>query len=160
MLTLLRVIIGCKPIVSSEVRKYKQVNLSRYAMEAPSGRGSIAPTRSWPRRLIGVSGQRHAPAELYPPPPQERTPGTHWTGGWVGLEAGLDTKGWGKILCLCRGSNLFRPVCTQDTILTEPPQLSSPPYCWFQIFQSSFGSHVHCTDNKIHKFHVFVICSS
>jgi hypothetical protein len=28
-----------------------------------------------------VSGQRHSPAALYP---QERTPGTHWTGGWVG----------------------------------------------------------------------------
>jgi hypothetical protein len=36
----------------------------------------------------GVSGQRHAPAALYP---LEITPGTHWTGGWVGPRAGLDT---------------------------------------------------------------------
>jgi hypothetical protein len=41
-------------------------------------------------------------------PPWERTPGTHWTGGWVGPRAGLDTEVRGKILCLCRGSNLNR----------------------------------------------------
>jgi hypothetical protein len=52
---------------------------------------------------MGVSGQRHAPAAIY-------TPGTHCTGGWVGLRAGLDTEARGKILCLCRGSNLERPV--------------------------------------------------
>jgi len=33
-----------------------------------------------------VSGQQHTPAALYP---LER-PGTHFTGGWVGLRAGLD----------------------------------------------------------------------
>jgi hypothetical protein len=38
--------------------------------------------------LDAVSGQRHAPAALYP---RERTPGTHCTGGWVGPRAGLDT---------------------------------------------------------------------
>jgi hypothetical protein len=31
--------------------------------------------------------------------PGERTPGTHWTGGWVGPRAGLDTEDRGKILC-------------------------------------------------------------
>jgi len=36
-----------------------------------------------------VRGQRHAPAAPYP---QER-PGTHCTGGWVGLRAGLDMYG-------------------------------------------------------------------
>jgi hypothetical protein len=39
-----------------------------------------------------------------------KTPGTHCTGGWVGPRAGLDTKVRGKILCLCQGSNLDRPV--------------------------------------------------
>jgi hypothetical protein len=38
---------------------------------------------------MGVSGQRHAPAALYP---GERTPGTHCTGGWVGPRAGLDAE--------------------------------------------------------------------
>ena len=37
----------------------------------------------------GVRGQRHAPAAPYP---RER-PGTHCTGGWVGLRAGLDWRG-------------------------------------------------------------------
>jgi hypothetical protein len=45
--------------------------------------------------------------------PQERTPGTHWTGGWVGLRAGLDTEAREKILLLFRGSNPDRPVCSQ-----------------------------------------------
>jgi hypothetical protein len=35
-------------------------------MEALEGRGDIAPTHSRPRRYMGVSGQRHAPAALYP----------------------------------------------------------------------------------------------
>jgi hypothetical protein len=56
---------------------------------------------------MGVSGQRHAPTALYP---RERTPGTHWTGGWVGPRAGLDTEAREKILCPNRGSNLDRPV--------------------------------------------------
>jgi hypothetical protein len=58
--------------------------------------------------LDGVSGQRHAPAALYP---RERTPGTNWTGGWVDFRAGLDTEARGKIPCPCRGSNPVRPVC-------------------------------------------------
>jgi hypothetical protein len=45
--------------------------------------------------LDGVSGQRHAPAELYS---RERTAGTHCTGGWVDPRAGLDTEARGKIL--------------------------------------------------------------
>jgi hypothetical protein len=57
---------------------------------------------------MGVSGQRHAPAALLPP--GERTPGTHCTGGWVGLRAGLDTEARGKIRCPCRGSNPDLPV--------------------------------------------------
>jgi hypothetical protein len=48
--------------------------------------------------LDGVSGQRHAPAALYP---RERTPSTHRTGGWVGLRAGLDTEVRREIPCLC-----------------------------------------------------------
>jgi hypothetical protein len=52
---------------------------------------------------MGVSGQRHAPAALYP---LGKSPGTHWIGGWVGLRAGLDAGAGRKILCPCRGSNL------------------------------------------------------
>jgi hypothetical protein len=42
---------------------------------------------------MGLSGQRDAPAVLSP---RERIPGTHWTGGWVGLRAGMDTEARGK----------------------------------------------------------------
>ena len=40
--------------------------------------------------LIGMSGQRHAPAAL----PLGKKPGTHCIGCWVGPRAGLD--GYGK----------------------------------------------------------------
>jgi hypothetical protein len=72
-------------------------------MEALGGRGGIAPTHSRPRHYMGVSGQHHAPAALLPP-------GTHCTGGWVGLRARLDTEDRGKILCPRRESNPYRPV--------------------------------------------------
>jgi hypothetical protein len=42
--------------------------------------------------------------------PGERTPGTHWTGGWVGPRAGPDTEARGKILSSRRESNPDRPV--------------------------------------------------
>jgi hypothetical protein len=54
---------------------------------------------------MGVSGQRQAPAALYP---RGKDPSTHWTGGWVGPRAGLDAEAGRKILCLCRGSNPAR----------------------------------------------------
>jgi hypothetical protein len=43
--------------------------------------------------------------------PGERTPPyNHCTGSWVYPRAGLDTEARGNILCLCRGSNVNRPV--------------------------------------------------
>ena len=39
--------------------------------------------------LEGVSGQQHAPAALYPPPPPGKTR-YPFTGGWVGPRGGLD----------------------------------------------------------------------
>jgi hypothetical protein len=38
---------------------------------------------------MGVNGQRHTPAALYP---RGKNPCTHCTGGWVGPRAGLDTE--------------------------------------------------------------------
>jgi hypothetical protein len=65
-------------------------------------RGGIAPTHSHPRWVSVTPRPRFTPGD--------RTPGTHWTGGWVGPRAGLDTPARGKILYLCRGSNLDRLV--------------------------------------------------
>jgi hypothetical protein len=48
---------------------------------------------------------------------RQRTPGTHWTGGWVGPRAGLDGETRRIILCLCRGSNPGRPVRSQTQTL-------------------------------------------
>jgi hypothetical protein len=45
--------------------------------------------------------------------PGERTPCTHWTGGWVGPRAGLDAEATGKNLCPCRGMNPSCPVRSQ-----------------------------------------------
>jgi hypothetical protein len=45
-----------------------------HAMEALGGRGGIAPTHSRPRHLMGVSGQHHAPAALYPRGKDHRYP--------------------------------------------------------------------------------------
>jgi hypothetical protein len=52
-----------------------------------------------------VSGQRHAPAALYPRGKDPRYPL-----GWVDPRAGLDTEARGRILCPSTGSNLDRPV--------------------------------------------------
>jgi hypothetical protein len=44
---------------------------------------------------------------------RERTTGTHWVGGWVGLRAGLYKEARQKIFSLFRGSNAGRPACGQ-----------------------------------------------
>jgi hypothetical protein len=59
---------------------------------------------------MGVNGQHHAPAALYP---RGKDPGTHWIGGCVGPRTGLDAEARRKILCPCRGSNPGRPVRSQ-----------------------------------------------
>jgi hypothetical protein len=55
---------------------------------------------------MGVNGQRHAPSALYP-----EHSGTHWTGGWVGPRAGLNTEVRGKILSPLSGIERQSPGC-------------------------------------------------
>jgi hypothetical protein len=42
--------------------------------------------------------------------PGEWTPITHRIGGWVSPSAGLYTEVREKVICLCRGLNLDRPI--------------------------------------------------
>jgi hypothetical protein len=65
--------------------------------------------------------------------PGERTPGTHWTGGWMGPRAGLDTEARGKFICPCRGSNPGRPARSQTLYW-----LSYPGSCT-QLYWRQFG---------------------
>jgi hypothetical protein len=50
-------------------------------MQALRGRGGIAPTHSRPRHYMGVSGQRHDPAALYPRGKDPRYPLDRGLGG-------------------------------------------------------------------------------
>ena len=70
-----------------------------------------------------MSGQQHAPAALYP---QER-PCTHFTGGWVGPRADLD-------------SRKSRPH--RDSIPDRPPRSQS-------LYQLSYPAHV-CFNNSLY----------
>jgi hypothetical protein len=73
--------------------------------------------------------------------PGERTPGTHWIGGWVGLRAGLDAETGVKILCFCRRSNRDRPARTQTDWATPTPSNECPDegrlWGWVDMTQGS-----------------------
>jgi hypothetical protein len=86
-----------------------KVKLSRYLHAGAEGERLYSCYSFFTSALDGVSGQRYAPAALYP---QQRTPGTLGIRGLVGLRAGLDTEARRKVLCLCRGSNPGHPVCS------------------------------------------------
>jgi hypothetical protein len=72
---------------------------------------------------MGMNGQCHAPGALQP------LGMDHWTGGWVGPRAGLETEARGKFLLPLVGMEHLspgHPVYSQDTILSELPQLFKP----------------------------------
>jgi hypothetical protein len=63
-----------------------------------------------------VSGQRQAPAALYP---RGKDPGTQWTGCWVGRRAGLDTEARVKNPLPLPGIEPELCSLQSDTALTE-----------------------------------------
>jgi hypothetical protein len=56
-----------------------------------------------------VDGEWSASRLLHFTPSRERTPGTHWIGGWVGPRASLDAVVKRKIPSPCRDSNPLSP---------------------------------------------------
>jgi hypothetical protein len=67
-----------------------------HATKALGARGGIAPTHfRLGTRWGWVVSVTPRPRFL---PPGKGPPGTHWTGGWVGPRAGLDTEARGEIL--------------------------------------------------------------
>ena len=68
-----------------------------------------------PLHLKGVRGQRHAPAAPYP---QER-PGTHCTGGWVDLRAGLPSIQYNYLALRLRCFLIFVICCFQFNLLSK-----------------------------------------
>jgi hypothetical protein len=69
-----------------------------------------------------VSSQRHAPVAFHP---RGKDPGTHRTGGWVGLTAGVGIEARGKKSIASAGdrTSIARSSSpSPDAILTELPQ--------------------------------------
>jgi hypothetical protein len=77
----------------------KQEKLSLYRHEGDKGERKYSSYSFLTSALDGVSGQRHAPASIYP---RKTTPSTHLIGGSVGLRADLDTQATENILCFGR----------------------------------------------------------
>jgi hypothetical protein len=83
--------------------------------------------------------------------PRERTPGTYWIGGWVGLITGLDTEGRGKIVCLCLGSNPGHPICSQTSQLICKMKKCSlyvqvrNRFVWTSLVIKQFNLHMEST---------------
>jgi hypothetical protein len=101
---------------------------------------------------MGVSGQRHAPAALYPRRKDPQYP-THCSGGWVGPRAGLDAGARRKILC--RGSNLDHPARSQ-TLYCLSYRGSSRFYCSSNTEKAGIQG-VKITNYLNNDWHVFFI---
>jgi hypothetical protein len=90
------------------------------------GRGGRFPPHSLPRHLMGVVSVTPRP----PFTPGERTPGTHFTGGWVGPRA--DTEVRGKILLPLLGiepQSPRLPVRNQALWWATPAPIFYTCYC-------------------------------
>jgi hypothetical protein len=87
------------------LRQVKGKVIPIHAMEAFGGERRYSSNSFLTWTLDGDEWSASRPGRVLP---------THCTGGWVGLRAGLDAEARGKILCLCRGSNPGRPVCSQS----------------------------------------------
>jgi hypothetical protein len=96
-------------VVKAKLSGYRNVGAKRDRRYSSYSSSTLA--------LEGVSSQRPATVALYP---RERTPGTHWIRGWLGLGFGLDTEATGKILFLCRHPAPVQSVVRHYTDWAKP----------------------------------------
>jgi hypothetical protein len=90
-----------------------------------------------------VSGQRHAPAALYPRGKDPRYPlDRRLGGGWVGLRAGLDARTRRKILRPCRGSNLDHPI-VQLVVRHYTTWATAAPHIPYLLHKSCVVLHLY-----------------
>jgi hypothetical protein len=101
-----RVFVFSVNLEESEVSKSKAVPLRHAGAKVEKKYSSYSLT--W-----ALDGDEWSASRLGALYPREKTSGTHWIEGWMGLRAALDTQGRGKVVCLCRGSNPGPPVCNQ-----------------------------------------------
>jgi hypothetical protein len=66
--------------------------------------------------------------------PEERTPGNHWTGCWVGLRAGRDTEATEKLICRDR-TPVVQSVVWHHTDWTTPPSIIRLYNKWIVRFE-------------------------
>jgi hypothetical protein len=71
--------------------------MSRYHHAAAKGENRYSSYSVLTSVLDGVSDQGHKPEAIYP---RERTPITHWRGGYLDLRAGFDTEARRNLLPL------------------------------------------------------------
>jgi hypothetical protein len=117
-------------------RQNKGKAVPLHAMEALGGESRYSSYSFTTSALDGGEWSASRPSRAFTP--GERTPSTHWSGGWVGPRAGLDTEEE-KILCPCRGSNpdrpVVQPVVRHYTAWANP----APLYIWYHFIYKTLS---------------------
>jgi hypothetical protein len=124
----------------------KSKAVPQHTMEAQGG-GGIAPTHLTSALDVGVVSVMPWPRFT----PGEKTPGTHWIGGWVSPTADLDREARGKFLYPSRGLNLdppSRPVCNQTPYWLSYPGSSITVYRPLKCV-IGIRTHIHATELPI-----------
>jgi hypothetical protein len=84
----------------------------------------------------------------------EETPGTHWTGGWVGPRACLDTEARGKILLPLPGiesRSSGSPVRSQTELPWLPEDQKVEHYVWsFRVFWDVLPCSLISSETSVH----------
>jgi hypothetical protein len=117
-----------------EARDWSNIDKWQFNLKTRTLRGTArGPRPNWTRHLnkqmlrrrsMEVSGQLHVPAALL----RGKAIGTHWTGGWVGPRAGVDTVANRKLPSPCQESNPDRPARSVLKIAHDGDAVSVRPH--------------------------------